>query len=252
VQLDQFLNERKPDAAALICAAAHVRDAVKALENPRRFLLGNADSGIANAQFRNLAHRLQRDGDLSVECEFESVGNEVQHDLFPHLSIHIDGLGKPGTIDREPQARPFRGRTEHARELDGECSEVGGLEDRAHAARLDTREVQQRVDQAQEPKAVAMRHLELAFGRWRQLRAAARQELLDRPEHQGERRSEFVTDVREEDGLGAIDRRQRLGALPFLVELARVGDARGDLGGRQVQKVSIGLIELEPGAYAGD
>ena len=223
---------------------------MKALEKPRHFLLGDADPSVANAQFRNSARRTQRDSDLSLESEFEGVGDEVQHHLLPHFPIHIDGLGELWAVDRKPQTRLFRRRPEDARELRRESGEVGGLEDRAHAARFDARKVQQRVNQAQEPQAVTLRHLELTFGRRRQRRASAREKLLDGPEHQRERRSELMTDVREEYGLGSVDLRQRLGALFFCLELSRVGDARGDLRGCEVQKVQIGLVELEPGADA--
>src|SRR5208283_1445315 len=74
MQLDQLLNERKPDTAALVRSAPHIRHAMKALEKPRHFLLGDPDPSVANAQFRNSARRTQRDSDLSLESEFEGVG----------------------------------------------------------------------------------------------------------------------------------------------------------------------------------
>ena len=56
---------------------------------------------------------------------------------------------------------------------------------------------------------------ELEMGADRRRRRGIRDGLLDRPQHQRERRAELVADVREEHGLRAVDLGQCLGALPL-------------------------------------
>ena len=47
MQLHEVLHERKPDPAAFMGAALRALDAMEALEQPRQFLLSDADSGVA-------------------------------------------------------------------------------------------------------------------------------------------------------------------------------------------------------------
>lgn len=52
VQLDELLNQGKPDAAALVCPAFLTLNAVEALEQTWQFLLGNTDVGVLDQQRR--------------------------------------------------------------------------------------------------------------------------------------------------------------------------------------------------------
>ena len=69
-----------------------------------------------------------------------------------------------------------------------------------------------------------------------QLGVAAGQHVLDRAEHQRQRRAELVADVGEEGGLGPVEFGQRLGPLPLLLVGPGVGDGGGDLAGQQVEE----------------
>ena len=62
------------------------------------------------------------------------------------------------------------------------------------------------------------------------------QRVLDRPEHQRERRAELVADVAEEGGLRAIELGERLGAPALFLVGLRVGDARADLARDEVEE----------------
>ena len=68
------------------------------------------------------------------------------------------------------------------------------------------------------------------------------QRVLDRPEHQRQRRAEFVTDVGEEQRLRPVDLRQRIGAPALFLESARAGEAGGDLARQKLDEAGIALI----------
>ena len=135
------------------------RDAVEALEQARQLVCRRCrcrcrrtDSSAPSPRQRSV------DRDPPVERELERVREQVEDDLLPHLAVDVaaaraaasqstDQL-EPGLLDR---------RAEQAREIGGERGEIGRLVARLHAARLDAREVEQRVHQPQQPQAVAVR-----------------------------------------------------------------------------------------------
>lgn len=79
------------------------------------------------------------------------------------------------------------------------CSTSGSGSD---APGLDAREVQQRVDQLQQAQCIAVDGLEPLMARGLGLRFSER--ILQRPQHQCQRRAELMADVAEERGLGRI------------------------------------------------
>src|SRR5689334_440295 len=66
---DQFLHQRKSDARALVCSPAGIFDPVKPLKDFRQLVLGDADAGVAYAQF-DKAWLRSRFSKLS-ECDFD-------------------------------------------------------------------------------------------------------------------------------------------------------------------------------------
>ena len=78
------------------------------------------------------------------------------------------------------------------------------------------------------------------------------QRVLERTDHQCQRRAEFVTDIGEEGRLGSIDLGQRLGAAAFLLIGLGVGDGRRDLTRHQPEEASIVLVEQSEGIEADD
>ena len=80
-----------------------------------------------------------------------------------------------------------------------------------------------------------MRDLDRAAARAAPARRFA-EHVLERPQHQRQRRAELVADVGEERGLGAVDLGQRLGAPALLLVGLGVGDRRGDLAGDEVEE----------------
>ena len=76
--------------------------------------------------------------------------------------------------------------------------------------------------------------------------AACCKGLFERSEHQREGRAEFVADVGEKCGLGAVDFSQRLCALPLLLEGTHVDQRRGDVTGRPLDKGAVVRVEIAP------
>ena len=93
-----------------------------------------------------------------------------------------------------------------------------------------------------------LRDLEVLAGFGRQ--PVGGQRLLERAQHERQRRAELVAHVREERGLGAIELGQRLGPLPIVLGGARVADQAADLGGEQLEPAAVLGVERAPRADA--
>ena len=78
-----------------------------------------------------------------------------------------------------------------------------------------------------------------------------RQDVLQRAQHQGERRTEFVTHVREERRLRAIYLGQGIGAPPLPLVCVGVGKPGRDLAGDEINEAEIGFVQapiwVDPG-----
>src|SRR5579885_113985 len=99
VLLHQFLDQGQPNAAAFMGSAPHIRHPMKSLEQAGYFFGWNADASIANAHLSSSVHLPQRDRYLAFKRELQGIREEVQHDLFPHLQIHVDRLTWRDTIN---------------------------------------------------------------------------------------------------------------------------------------------------------
>ena len=188
--------------------------------------VGSSDCGMPTPVSRTIDSRNRPSAELRdstaispVEGELEGVREEVEDDLLPHVAIDIDRLGQVGAIDAQARARPVRSPT---RKFD---ARFAGQLRRGPSARSSRRsrpasmreKSSRRIDQLEQPKAVAVGDLELLAMRRRQSAGASLEHVLDRPEHQRQRRAELVADVGEEGRLGAVELRQRLGAPALLL-----------------------------------
>jgi len=115
----------------------------------------------------------------------------------------------------------------------GHLREIGRLIYRLHALRLDSREIEQRVDELEQAQTIAVDQVHLIVVLRRDSRVGGLPlHLLERTQHQGQRRAKFVADVGEEPRLAAIDLGERLGppALGFQISLIPLGsDPFGDI-----------------------
>ena len=65
VQADELLDERQPDADAVVRARRRPPDAPESLEQTRKLLLGNSDPRVRDGQLRHAVDALQADCDLA-------------------------------------------------------------------------------------------------------------------------------------------------------------------------------------------
>ena len=78
------------------------------------------------------------------------------------------------------------------------------------------------------------------------VRAEPGQRILERAQHQRERRAEFVADVREERRLGAIDLGQRQRTLPLVLISARGRQHGADMARGEFEERAIGGVNPPP------
>jgi hypothetical protein len=250
VQLDELADEREPDAGALVRARPRGRDAVEAVEDARHLVVRDPGAGVADLEHRAIVVLAQADRDLPGERELQRVRDKVEDDLLPRgpVDVHrvdrraVHEVAQPGLLDARP---------ERARDLLGQPAEVGGLVPGLEPPLLDAREVEQRVHEPQQPRAVAARvHQALALpGAGGVLAVAER--VLDRPEQQRQRRAEFVADVAEERGPRPVELGQRLRAPLGLVHL-RLRDRGRDLARDVPAELAVPGVEQPARAEPGD
>ena len=82
--------------------------------------------------------------------------------------------------------------------------------------------------------------------------ARVREQVLERAEHQRQRRAELVADVREECRLGAVDLGQRRRAPALCLERLRVGEPRRNLRRHEAEERAVRVVESAHRAHAGD
>ena len=242
VKLGELSHQGEPDARALEGPAPRALDPVEALEEVREGLRVDPRSGVPHHQPQRLGVVLDVDADPALEGELEGVGDQVEHDLLPHLPVDVDRLGRGRAIERQLEVRAVHDRLERAGDLGGERSDVDRLVRCLDPSRLDAAEVQQRVDELQQPRPVSL-HRELALALpARQRVGPVREAVIHVAEHEGQRRAELVAHVAEEDGLGLVQLGQRLGATALLLVRARVGDRGGELRRHEIQEVAVAAI----------
>ena len=252
MQLDQFVNESEADATAFVRPAANVFDAMETLEHARQFLLGNADAGIANAQFDVIADLVQRNRDRTFEGELESVRNQIEDNLLPHGAVDEHRVGEGRAVQLKLQPSLFGRGTKHAGELDRKRGKVGGLIGGLHPARLDARKIEQRIHQAQEASSIPIDEFELTLGGRRKIGVTSSQKFLHGTKHEREGRAEFVADVAEECSLGAIEFCESIQTPSFFFGGACILDGSGDLVYKQVKEGHVFRIQPAGGIHASD
>jgi hypothetical protein len=109
VQADQFLNERQTDAGSLVRARARTTHTVKTLEHVRQLIWTDANPAIANRQMNDVVSPRERELNAPLERKLEGVGQQVEHDLFPHRSVDVHRHVQRRTVDIELQSRGFNG-----------------------------------------------------------------------------------------------------------------------------------------------
>ena len=143
MQLHELVNQGESDAGALLRATSRAFDPMEPLEQPGYLVLRNADARVRYLEhsFGGLAPQAHRD--RAGEGELESVREQVEYDLLPHLSIEKQRLIHRLAIHHEGETRGLHRRAEIAREIARESRGVDRLEGGLQPPGLDAREVEQ-------------------------------------------------------------------------------------------------------------
>ena len=185
MHLHQFLHQCEPDPAAFVAAPPCPVDAPEALKEIGKIAFRDARSGVAYRNLRLLAGGSHTDPDLSVECGFERVRDEIENDLLPHLPVHIHRFWKGWAVHHQSQPGPLHCGAKDAGKLCRQQGKIGGLIRCAQLSDFDADKVQQPVHEFEQPEGVAVQHLK-TLGRGRRL---AGKGILDRTQNEGKRGS---------------------------------------------------------------
>src|SRR4026208_588198 len=99
MQVYELLDQRQANTRSFETASARSFHAVETLEEVWQLVHWNARAGVAHFQVDRLAGVSQRDFDFAVERKLESIREQVEEDLFPHLSIDVDRIRKRRTVN---------------------------------------------------------------------------------------------------------------------------------------------------------
>ena len=85
----ELLHEGEADAGSFEAATFRALDALKAVEDVRQLVRGDAGAGIANRELDAIATRAQAHGDFSSESKLERVRDQVEDDLLPLRRVDV-------------------------------------------------------------------------------------------------------------------------------------------------------------------
>ena len=162
VELDEIAHQREPDPGALVRARRRPLDAMEALEHPRELVRRRCPVPVsATSSSTACVAIVQGDrGPSPSSVNFSALERRLRT-IFSHMSRSTwTGLGERRAVDLVAQAAALHRRAKGAREIRGQRREIGGLVAGLDAARLDAREVEQRVDQLEQAQLVAVDDLE--------------------------------------------------------------------------------------------
>lgn len=190
---------------------------------------GNSRARVSDRELDVLVHGVQLDVDAAGERVLERIGQEVQHDLLPHVAIDEDGLSQRRAVDAELEPAAINRRPERARQLSRHRCEVRCLVRRLDATGRDSGEVEERAHELDQPARGPMRDLELCAA------------------HAG------VLGGRGERVFGrSEDQRERRGERGIVLRGTRLRERSGDGVREQLVEVAIRVVELEARARSGD
>ena len=174
VQLHQLLHQGESDSASLIGTTIRPLHSMKSLEQPRNFIGRDARASVPHAHLDVCAGAAHCDLDLAGKRELECVGEEIEDNLLPHLAIHVYRFGERRTIDDQPQSGAFDCGAEHAGEFRRQLRQIGGFIRGLHASGFNAGEVEQGIDELEQPQGIALRELQ-AFAVSRETNLPVRQ-----------------------------------------------------------------------------
>jgi hypothetical protein len=58
--------------------------------------------------------RAEHDANVAVHGELERVGEQVEHDLLPHVLVHVDWLLQLRTLNNQLESRPVHSQDDYS------------------------------------------------------------------------------------------------------------------------------------------
>ena len=218
------------------------------VEDLRHRVRGDAGAGVADGQPEVLVFGTQRDLDLAGQGELHRVGQQVEHDVFPHRRVDQRGCRQRRAVDAEPQPRLFDRGAEHAGEVGGIAGDFDRPRIGVQAPCLRLCRQQQRVDQPRQAQCGPVRGAQiLPVGTdGRGLRRL--EQVRERAEHEGQRGAELVADAVQQRGLRLIRRGQFVRPAAFGLVGVRGDQRQSQVGRDGIEKRPIAAAKGEPGA----
>src|SRR5262249_13931266 len=161
MQFHQLLHQRQPDAGAFVAAPPTAFNALQAFKQTRPLSRGYSHAGVFNAEFRTAVCFLQPGGYFPRMRELERVGEQIQYDALPHLSVHIHRRPRLIAANLESEASPFDRGPEDACDFGGCFPELYRFVRSLNPSGLDSRKFKQRVDQLEQASGIAVNLLDL-------------------------------------------------------------------------------------------
>ena len=249
MQVHKLLDDVQPQAAA---AGPRVIAALgEAVEDMRLHGIGHAGAGVLHAdQHPPSGHALHLAGNPPTGGgELEGVGQQIGH--HPHelgpIHLRIQFVLSPQT---QADVAVLRRGLEARRDLPHQGHQIGVHVGHGHAVGVDAGQIEQVVHLLQQAAGIALdggqaEALTLAQGR------AVLDELIHRPEDEGQRRAQLVAHIGEKAGLVAVQLLQPLqGALQLAVlarQLGAAGDLLGDVAPLRQQEGHLALVVEDGG-----
>ena len=157
LDFDQFLHERQSDADALIFALGRTVGLPEAVEDERQIFLGDAHAGVAHNQNEFFTLLFGAQGHVPAGGrELERVEHEVQHDFLQLVAIGQHRAQRRIHKRFELDALVVGHLPRRAGEAFGEFRDFERLMLDFHAAGFEADEVEQIVDEFEQPHAIGV------------------------------------------------------------------------------------------------
>src|SRR6201996_5156831 len=115
VQADQLMHQCEPNATSLMRSPVRAFDSAKTLKQVRNLVFGNAGTGITDRDLCTTFDGALGNGNLSLKCGFQCVGEKVQNDVLPLLPVDVHRLRQRTAVHHESQPSPFDSRMKGTR-----------------------------------------------------------------------------------------------------------------------------------------
>ena len=227
VQLDQLAHQREADAGPLVAARRRVVHLREAVEDPLELIGGNPHPGVRHRKVHaaRLAPHRQLDPPARLR-ELQRIPDQVHQHLVERIRISVKPLHRLQRSALEPHALALRQPASALDHVAHQPRRIQAQPAHLQLAALDLRQIQQIVDQLQQPQPVRMHRANHLPHERRQLPELPRPNALQRRQHQRQRRPQLVMQIRRKPRLGAIQLTELIAGLLELSALLEIREPK--------------------------